>query len=44
MNFDPEHYSKYTLRRFVSLLDVICWVAIVVVASGIVLIVKWWTA
>lgn len=26
MNIDPENYSKYTLRRFAALLDVICWV------------------
>lgn len=24
MNIDPENYSKYTLRRFAALLDVIC--------------------
>ncbi|STT09977.1 Uncharacterised protein [Klebsiella pneumoniae] len=25
MNIDPENYSKYTLRRFAAILDVICW-------------------
>lgn len=28
MNIDPENYSKYTLRRFAALFDVICWVLI----------------
>ncbi|MFW9067165.1 hypothetical protein ACOI9Q_27870 [Klebsiella sp. C228] len=31
MNFEPENYSKYTLRRLAALLDVICWVLIAVV-------------
>ncbi|VUC85044.1 Uncharacterised protein [Raoultella terrigena] len=44
MNFDPEHYSKYTLRRFAALVDVICWVAVVVAAWVICMIIEWWTA
>ena len=35
MNFEPENYSKYTLRRFAALLDVICWVLIAVETVGI---------
>ncbi|PIN66095.1 hypothetical protein CKQ90_02340, partial [Klebsiella pneumoniae] len=32
---DPENYSKYTLRRFAALFDVIYWVLIAVVTVGI---------
>ncbi|WP_448957534.1 hypothetical protein [Klebsiella michiganensis] len=44
MNFDPENYSKYTLRRFAAILDVICLVLIAVVTVGICLLIKWWTS
>ena len=44
MNFDPENYSKYTLRRFAILVDVICWVFVGVVTSGICMFSEWWTA
>lgn len=44
MNFEPENYSKYTLRRLAALLDVICWVLIAVVTVGICMFIEWWTA
>lgn len=44
MNFDSENYSKYTLRRFVLLVDVICWVVIGAVTYGICKIIEWWVA
>lgn len=44
MNFDPENYSKYTLRRFADILDVICLVLIAVVTVGICMFIEWWTA
>ncbi|HHT5217905.1 TPA: hypothetical protein ACTYJT_000438 [Klebsiella michiganensis] len=44
MNFDPENYSKYTLRWFAAIFDVICLVLIAVVTVGICLLIKWWTA
>ncbi|WP_265092728.1 hypothetical protein [Raoultella ornithinolytica] len=44
MNFDPENYSKYTLRRFANILDVIYWVLIAVVTVGICMFIEWWTA
>ena len=44
MNFEPENYSKYTLRRLDALLDGICWVLIAVVTVGICMCSEWWTA
>lgn len=44
MNFDPENYSKYTLRRFAILVDVICWVFVGVVTYGICMFIEWWAA
>jgi hypothetical protein len=44
MNIDPENYSKYTLRRFAAMFDVICWVLIAVVTVGICMFIEWWTA
>jgi hypothetical protein len=44
MNFEPENYSKYTLRRFAALFDVICWVLIAVVTVGICMFIEWWVA
>ncbi|MFW3738522.1 hypothetical protein [Klebsiella pneumoniae] len=44
MNIDPENYSKYTLRRFTALFDVICLVLIAVVTVGICMFIEWWTA
>ena len=44
MNFDPENYSKYTLRRFAAILDVICLVLIAVVTVGICMFIEWVTA
>ena len=44
MNIDPENYSKYTLRRFAALFDVICWVLIAVVTVGICMFIEWVTA
>ncbi len=44
MNIDPENYSKYTLRRFAALFDVICWVLIAVVTVGICMFIEWWVA
>ncbi|MCL7679662.1 hypothetical protein M8369_37570, partial [Klebsiella pneumoniae] len=44
MNIDPDNYSKYTLRRFAALFDVICWVLIPVVTVGICMFIEWWTA
>ncbi len=44
MNFEPENYSKYTLRRLAALSDVICLVLIAVVTVGICMFIEWWTA
>lgn len=44
MNFDPENYSKYTLRWFAAIFDVICLVLITVVTVGICMFIEWWTA
>ena len=44
MNIDPENYSKYTLRRFAAILDVICWVLIAVLRVFICMFIEWWTA
>ncbi|WP_277750012.1 hypothetical protein [Raoultella planticola] len=44
MDFDPDHYSKYTLRRFAILADVICLVFVGVVTYGICMFIEWWTA
>ncbi|MEX0550448.1 hypothetical protein [Raoultella terrigena] len=44
MKFDPDHYSKYTLRRGAALFDAICWVLIAVATCGICMIIEWWTA
>ena len=44
MNFDPENYSKYTLRRFAAILDVICRALIAVVTVGICMFIEWWAA
>ena len=44
MDFDPDHYSKYTLRRFAALFDAIYWVLIAIVTVGICLLIKWWTS
>lgn len=44
MNFEPENYSKYTLRRLAALLDEICWVLIAVVTDGICMFIEWWAA
>lgn len=44
MKFDSENYSKYTLRRFALLVDVICWVVIGAVTYGICMIIEWWVA
>ncbi|HIE9049223.1 TPA: hypothetical protein ACXP4Z_003707 [Klebsiella variicola subsp. variicola] len=44
MNIDPDNYSKYPLRRFAALFDVICWVLIAVVTVGICMFIEWVTA
>lgn len=44
MNFEPENYSKYTLRRLAAIFDVICLVLIAVVTVGICMFIEWWTA
>ncbi|ENU1914915.1 hypothetical protein ACR70T_20240 [Klebsiella pneumoniae] len=44
MNIDPDNYSKYALRRFAALFDVICWVLFAVVTVGICIFIEWWTA
>lgn len=44
MNFDPENYSKYTLRRFALLVDLICLVVIGAVTYGICMFIEWWVA
>ncbi|HHI3486789.1 hypothetical protein [Escherichia coli] len=44
MNFEPENYSKYTLRRLAAIFDVIRWVLIAVVTVGICMFIEWWTA
>lgn len=41
MHFDPDHYSKYALRRFAILVDVICLVVIGTVAYGIYVLIEW---
>lgn len=44
MNFDPVNYSKYTLRWFAAIFDVICLVLIAVVTVCICMFIEWWTA
>lgn len=41
MHFDPDLYSKYALRRFAILVDVICLVVIGTVAYGIYVFIEW---
>lgn len=44
MNFDPDHYSKYALRRFAAVANLLGLIAFVVLTWGICMIIKWWTA
>lgn len=41
MNFDPENYSKYALRRFAAVIGLIVFV---VLTWGICMIIEWVTA
>ncbi|WPI27718.1 hypothetical protein [Klebsiella oxytoca] len=44
MNFDPDHYSKYALRRFAAVANLIGLIVFVVLTWGICMIIEWWTA
>ncbi|HDS8976664.1 hypothetical protein RZP54_28635 [Raoultella ornithinolytica] len=41
---DPDHYSKYALRRFVAVANLIALVVFVVATWGICKLIEWWTA
>lgn len=44
MNFDPDHYSKYALRRFTAVANLIGLIVFVVLTWGICMIIEWVTA
>ena len=44
MKFDSENYSKYALRRFAAVANLIGLIVFVVLTWGICMIIKWWTA
>ncbi|GKQ21730.1 hypothetical protein [Klebsiella michiganensis] len=44
MNFDPDHYSKYALRRFAAVANLIGFIVFVVLTWGICMIIEWVTA
>lgn len=41
---DPDHYSKYALRRFVVVANLLVLVAFGIATWGICMLIKWWTA
>ncbi|EPJ4018125.1 hypothetical protein WJH17_005173 [Klebsiella pneumoniae] len=41
---DPDHYSKYALRRFSAAINAIGLVAFGVITYGICMMIEWWTA
>lgn len=41
---DPDHYSKYTLRRFAAVVDAIGLIVFGVLTWGICMFIEWWTA
>lgn len=41
---DPDHYSKYALRRFAMAADLLVWVVFIVFTLGICKLIEWWTA
>lgn len=41
---DPDHYSKYALRRFALVSNFVGWAAVVAVTWGICKFIEWWTA
>ena len=44
MNFDPDHYSKYALRWFAAVANLLELIVFVVLTWGICMIIEWWTA
>ncbi|EMG2182994.1 hypothetical protein V4Z81_001715 [Klebsiella oxytoca] len=41
---DPDHYSKYALRRFAAVVNTAGWIAFLVVTWIICVVIEWWTA
>ncbi|UYB54945.1 hypothetical protein N6B35_16550 [Klebsiella michiganensis] len=44
MNFDPDHYSKYALRRFAAVANLIGLIVFIVLTWGICMMIEWVTA
>lgn len=43
MNFDPDHYSKYALRRFAAVANLIGLIVFVVLTRGVCMMIEWVT-
>ncbi|WP_275944297.1 hypothetical protein [Klebsiella michiganensis] len=43
MNFDPDHYSKYALRRFAAVANLIGLIVFVVLTWGVCMMIEWVT-
>ncbi|HBQ5956558.1 TPA: hypothetical protein L7639_002326 [Klebsiella pneumoniae subsp. pneumoniae] len=43
-DIDPDHYSKYALRRFAAVLNLLGLIAFPVATWGICMLIEWWTA
>ncbi|MCF0335273.1 hypothetical protein [Raoultella terrigena] len=41
---DPDHYSKYALRRFALVSNFVVLAVVAVATWGICMIIEWWTA
>jgi len=44
MNFDPDHYSKYALRRFAAVANLVGLIIFVVLTWGVCMMIEWVTA
>lgn len=44
MNFDPDHYRKYALRRFAAVANLIGLIVFVVLTWGVCMMIEWVTA
>jgi len=44
MNFDPDHYSKYALRRFAAVANLVGLIIYVVLTWGVCMMIEWVTA
>ncbi|HCF8501336.1 TPA: hypothetical protein NIV73_000528 [Klebsiella pneumoniae] len=41
---DPDHYSKYTLRRFAAVANTLGLISFGVLTWGVCMLIKWWVA